>query len=404
MRRAVLTAALLLLLALRGEAYPPTPCNFSPPDAGCVFFEHWDNGTFSGNFSTVPNPINLPAGWSWNGGGGPNNIVQPGLNGTAWKVHSTWPVADTGNWYDAGFNMPRASGEKFWVEWWTTYDINYRWAGGDAAKQCSNSPPPPGCSSYCDATPSCLGSFHPNSSHKDFDFLGAEIPGRILFHVDEGTGACSPCPATLPPTVNVGGSLGAPEMYFFGDKEPCPPFPCNQPDGAGNTHHLHFPPNVTNPSFKLQPGQTYHFVLEVTNGYKPNWDSLGTVGAFKLWINNVKYYDYTNVGTCANPTGTCTWNGVRVGGQQAGVGPGGNNAYYDQIRVTKTSLDPGGTPPPNSFTITAVAGALTTVGSVVSTTFLTGPALIQFIHRAALAVVPIALLLIYLRRKRDAKR
>jgi hypothetical protein len=259
------------------HADPPSCAPFNDP--GCVFGENFENGTYSG----------------WAKNGGDVTIVAGGLNGTGRKTRHFWPGADTGAWIDSGLYLPVTSGQTFWVEWWTQYDANYRWAVGDPAKQ---------------------GVACANSSHKDFDFRDTS-GSRIYLAPEDGTGAdCR--------IANAGGSLGRPRIFLTPDPEPSP---------TAEGHYFFESP------FRLQPGTTYHFILQITSGYKAT--PFGTsVGAFKMWANGQLIHDRTNVGTCMSTNGACTWNTVLLGGQQAGVGAGGNISYYDQVRVTRTNIAP----------------------------------------------------------------
>jgi len=213
------------------------------------------------------------AGWSFNDPTKFSNVT-PGLNGTSNKMRVLWPTTDSEVFGDNSFSSSFSNGQKFWWEWRIQFDSTYR--------------------------------FNPGGSNSEFKIIDIRGPGatdRILFA----------------PQGHASGMMGLPRWYFMNDPEGAPP----------EMGKFFFEPNQT--TVELEPGGTYHCIIELTNGNAEN-------GAFRFWIGGTLVMSFTTVTVgSANPQ---TWNTTFVGGPAAGVGVGGNIAFYDQIRITTTDISP----------------------------------------------------------------
>jgi hypothetical protein len=105
---------------------------------------------------------------------------------------------------------------------------------------------------------------------------------------------------------------------------------------SGGTGREVYDQSTTGTSFVVVGGVEYRVVTAIKI-------ARGLGGYLKTWMNGQLVVDAQGVQTTRS-TGPVTWNFVRIGGQYAAA-LSSADAWYDQIRITTTSLAPNSQPP-----------------------------------------------------------
>ena len=277
----VITASLGFLFFSHSEAGPPSCAAFNDPGAiFCEDFEDGDRDGWKNSFGMKPGSVTMDS---------------PGLNGTNHAVRFFAKGVSAQFWLDGSFNLTVKEGEKFWVEWVERYDDNFLWKWGREVDENGK-------------------LIWQNSNHKDFDLRSKIHAGRTTVTVWDGGG---------------GGKLGRIEIALR------PQLTVPNPHNFRGGYLV----GANDPSFRLQPGRTYHYFLEMTCGRFPK-------GVLKLWANDELVMNYSGIQTAPPELGgNCVWVGLFLGGPQSNTAPDGNIWWYDQIRVTRTKIVPWDSPP-----------------------------------------------------------